>query len=178
VLFRPADANETAQAWAAALRRRDGPTVLALTRQGVPNLAVPAGAVDRGGYLLAGEGEDADLALIATGSEVGLALAARERLAGEGIRARVVSLPSRERFEAQDAAYRDAVLPPTLRARVVVEAAATFGWHRYAGEHGEIIGIDRFGASAPGDVVMKEFGFTPERVAEAARRSLARVRAS
>jgi transketolase len=175
VVFRPADANETAQAWVAALRRRDGPTVLALTRQSVPNLAVPAGVVDRGGYVAAGDG-DADVALIATGSEVGVALAARERLAAEGVRARVVSLPSLERFEEQDADYRASVLPPTLRARVVVEAAASFGWHRYAGEQGEIVAIDRFGASAPGDVVLRKFGFTAERVAEAAHRSLARVR--
>jgi len=175
VVFRPADANETAQAWVAALRRRDGPTVLALTRQSVPNLAVPAGVVDRGGYVAAGDG-DADVALIATGSEVGLALAARERLAAAGVRARVVSLPSLERFEAQDADYRASVLPPSLRARVVVEAASSFGWHRYAGEQGEIVAIDRFGASAPGDVVLRKFGFTAERVAEAAQRTLARVR--
>jgi transketolase len=173
VVFRPADANETAQAWAAALRRRDGPTVLALTRQDVPHLDVPAGAVARGAYVIAGADEDADVVLIATGSEVSVALAARERLAAEGVAARVVSMPSRERFEDQDADYRDAVLPPSLRARVVVEAAATFGWHRYAGDHGEVIGIDRFGASAPGARVLAEFGFTAERVAEAAQRVLA-----
>jgi len=176
VVFRPADGNETAQAWAEALRRRDGPTVLALTRQDVPHLRVPAGVVARGGYVLAGAGEEADALLIATGSEVAPALAARERLAGEGVRARVVSLPSRERFEAQDEAYRHAVLPPALRARVVVEAAATFGWHGYAGEAGEVLGIDRFGASAPGDTLMAEFGFTPEAIAAAAKRVVSRLR--
>jgi transketolase len=176
VVFRPADANETAQAWVEALRRRDGPTLLALTRQDVPHLDVPAGAVARGAYVMAGADEDAEVLLIATGSEVAVALGAREKLAEAGVAARVVSMPSRERFEDQDAAYRDAVLPPSLKARVVVEAASAFGWHRYAGEHGEVVGIDRFGASAPGARVMKEFGFTPEGVAEAALRVLAGLR--
>ena len=175
-VFRPADAHETAQAWVAALRRRDGPTVLALTRQNVPTLEVPAGAVARGGYVLAGADENADVLLVATGSEVAVALAARELLAGDGVRARVVSLPSRERFARQDEAYRESVLPRALRARVVIEAGATFGWEGVAGEHGEMIGIDRFGASAPGAKVLEAFGFTPENVAEAARRSLARTR--
>jgi transketolase len=175
-VFRPADAHETAQAWVEALRRRDGPTVLALTRQNVPTLEVPAGVVARGGYVLAGADEDADALLIATGSEVAVALAARKLLAGDGVRARVVSLPSRERFAQQEEAYRESVLPRALRARVVVEAGATFGWEGVAGEHGEIIGIDRFGASAPGAKVLEAFGFTPENVAEAARRSLARAR--
>ena len=174
-VFRPADANETAQAWVEALRRREGPTVLALTRQNVPHLRVPAGAVARGGYVIAGEGEDADVLLIATGSEVAPALAARELLADEGVRARVVSLPSRERFDAQDADDRAAVLPPNLRARVVVEAAASFGWHGIAGEFGEIVAIDRFGASAPGAEVMANLGFTAEAIADAARRAIARA---
>jgi transketolase len=175
-VFRPADAHETAQAWVAALQRSDGPTVLALTRQNVPTLEVPAGVVARGGYVLAGADEDADVLLVATGSEVAPALAARELLAGDGVRARVVSLPSRERFALQDEAYRASVLPGGLRARVVIEAGATFGWDGVAGEHGEVIGIDRFGASAPGDKVMEAFGFTPAAIADAARRSLARAR--
>jgi transketolase len=174
-VFRPADANETAQAWRAALERTDGPSVLALTRQDVPNLDVPAGAVARGGYVAAGADEAADVLLIATGSEVALALGARDLLAGEGVRARVVSLPSWERFEAQDAAYRASVLPTDVRARVAVEAAATFGWARYVGLDGEVVGIDHFGASAPGAKLFEEFGFTPEHVAAAARRTLARV---
>ncbi len=172
-VFRPADARETAQAWIAALRRGDGPSVLALTRQNVPTLEVPAGAVERGGYVLAGADEDADVLLVATGSEVATALAARDLLAAEGVRARVVSLPSRERFAQQDEAYRASVLPRAVQARVVIEAGATFGWDGVAGEHGEVIGIDRFGASAPGGKLMEAFGFTPENVAEAARRTIA-----
>lgn len=178
VVFRPADANETMQAWVAALRRTDGPTVLALSRQNLPHLDVPAGAVAKGGYVVADaeEGADPDVLLIATGSEVALALEARERLAGEGVVARVVSLPSWERFEAQGEAYRASVLPDAVRARVAIEAAASFGWQRYVGLDGEVVGIDRFGASAPGEELFEAFGFTAERVAEAAHRTLAKVR--
>src|SRR5690606_38982621 len=129
VLLRPADPNETVQAWKFAVERKDGPTALALTRQNVAAIAVPDGAVARGGYVLAGEddGRAPDVILVGTGSEVGLCLAARERLAEDGIRARVVSLPSFELFEAQDAAYRESVLPPSVHARVTVEAGATLG---------------------------------------------------
>jgi transketolase len=178
VVFRPADANETVQAWVAALRRTDGPTVLALSRQNLRHLDVPAGAVDRGGYVVAdvAAGATPDVLLIATGSEVALALDAREILAGEGVGARVVSLPSWERFEAQDEAYRASVIPDAVRARVGVEAAAAFGWQRYVGLDGEVVGIDVFGASAPGEKLFEAFGFTPERVAEAARRTIATVR--
>ncbi len=178
VVFRPADANETVQAWVAALRRTDGPTVLALSRQDLRHLEVQAGAVDRGGYVVADvdSGDTPDVLLIATGSEVALALDARELLAGEGVGARVVSLPSWERFEAQDAAYRESVLPKAVRARVAVEAAATFGWQRYVGLDGDVVGLDVFGASAPGARLFEAFGFTPERVAEAARRTLSTVR--
>lgn len=172
-VWRPADANETAQAYFEALQRRSGPSLLALSRQNLTALAVPAGAVAKGAYVLA-PGEDA--ILIATGSEVAVALAARERLAEQGVSARVVSMPSRERFEAQSEGYRAEVLPRSLRARVVIEAGSPFGWERYAGDDGEIIGIDRFGASAPGERLMQEFGFTPEALASAALRSLARVR--
>jgi transketolase len=172
-VWRPADANETAAAWLAAIERVTGPTLLALSRQNLPILEVPTGAAIQGGYVLA-DGDD--VALIATGSEVALALAAREQLAHAGIRARVVSLPCAERFAAQPPAYRAAVLPADLRARVVIEAQSPFGWERYAGDAGEIIGIDRFGASGPGDTLMKAFGFTPEAVVAAAHRSLARVR--
>jgi transketolase len=177
VVLRPADPNETVQAWKLAVERKDGPTALALTRQNVAAIAVPGGAVARGGYVLAGEddGRAPDVILVGTGSEVGLCLAARERLAEDGIRARVVSLPSFELFEAQDAAYRESVLPPSVRARVTVEAGATLGWERYAGAAGVILGVDRFGASAPGDELFERFGFTPERVAEAARSAIARA---
>ena len=176
VVLRPADANETVQAWQLALERREGPTALALTRQGVPHLEVPEGAVARGGYVLADDGEgDPDVVLIGTGSEVQLCLAARERLGEEGVRARVVSLPSFELFAAQEEAYRKRVLPVAVRARVAVEAGATLGWERYVGDAGEIVGIDRFGASAPGDVVLREYGFTVENVVSAAHRTLRRV---
>jgi transketolase len=176
-VIRPADANETAQAWGVALTGTGGPVALALTRQGVPHLEVPAGSVARGGYVLAdAEGGDAEVVLIGTGSEVAVCLAARSRLAEDGVRARVVSLPSFELFAAQDRSYRDAVLPPALRARVSVEAGATLGWERYVGDLGEIVGVDRYGASAPGEVVLREYGFTPEAVAEAAHRTLSRVR--
>jgi len=176
VVLRPADANETAQAWRVAAERRDGPTVLALTRQNVPTLDVPDGAVARGGYVLAeASGGEPRLILVGTGSEVALCLQAREALEGEGVPTRVVSLPSFELFAAQDAAYRESVLPRAVRARVTVEAGATLGWERYAGDLGETIGLDRFGASAPGDVVMRELGFTVEAVVTAAKRSLARL---
>lgn len=194
-VIRPADANETAQAWALAVEATESPTALALTRQNVPNLAIPAGGVRRGAYVLAEAGAEGGLAqgaagawtdpaqaagvtpdviLIGTGSEVQLCLGARDQLEAEGIRTRVVSMPSFELFEAQDQEYRDAVLPPSVRARVAVEAGATLGWERWVGAEGQVIGIDRFGASAPGDVVMREFGFTVENVVSAARNALTR----
>jgi len=177
-VIRPADPNETAQAWAAALLHREGPVAFALTRQNVPALDVPAGSVAKGGYVLSqeqGDGEP-DVLLIATGSEVALCLEAQRTLAAQDVRARVVSLPSWELFEAQDAAYREAVLPASVKARVTVEAGASLGWERYAGDAGVILGVDRFGQSAPGDVVMKEYGFTAQHVVEAARESLTRTR--
>jgi transketolase len=122
------------------------------------------------------DGSAPDVILIATGSEVSVALAAHEQLARDGVRSRVVSMPSWELFEAQPQAYRDAILPPSVRARVSVEAASPLGWERYAGPEGAIIGVRRFGASAPGPVVMREFGFTAEHVANAAKAVLARVR--
>ncbi len=178
VVIRPADGNETTQAWRLALERTEGPTALALTRQGVPHLDVPEGSVARGAYVLSeAEGGDPEVVLIGTGSEVSVCLAAQERLAQEGVRARVVSMPSFELFAAQEEAYRKRVLPPSLRARVAVEAGATLGWERFVGDAGAIVGLDRFGASAPGDEVLRQYGFTPERVAETARGVLTRVRA-
>ncbi len=191
-VIRPADANETAQAWVYAMTSEAAPTVLALTRQNVPNLNVPVGAVRRGAYVLAEAGAagglaqgaagawtdpaqaaaEPDLILIGTGSEVQLCLAARDVLEAEGVRTRVVSMPSFELFEQQDAEYKDAVLPPAVTARVSVEAGATLGWQRYVGPNGRVIGIDRFGASAPGDVLLREFGFTVENVLTAARETL------
>ncbi len=180
-VIRPADAAETAEAWRAALLRRDGPTALVLTRQDVPVLdrsrvASPAG-LHRGGYVLweSSPGTEPRLILIATGSEVHLALAAGEELAAEGIRVRVVNLPSWDLFDRQPPAYRDGVVPPTVRARVAVEAAQGLGWEHYVGLDGEIVGLSSFGASAPGPVLLRELGFTPSAVAAACRRALSRV---
>ena len=169
VTLRPADARETAEAWRLAVARTDGPTALVLTRQGVPVLPISDPPVERGGYVVA-PGDDC--ILIATGSEVSLALAAREILADEGVSARVVSMPSWELFAAQPDAYRDEVLPPGIAARVSVEAASTFGWPRWTGTWGRSVGIDRFGESAPGGTVMERLGMTPEAVAAAARDAL------
>jgi len=177
-VVRPADANETAEAWRMALSRTDGPTALALTRQNVPTLdrdvLAPAAGLHRGAYLLAEANGKPDVLLLATGSEVHLALEARGMLAEEGVGARVVSMPCWEAFEEQDEAYRDAVLPPAVRARVAVEAASPFGWGRYVGLDGAVVGIDRFGESAPYEDVYKQVGITAEAVADAARRVLRR----
>jgi transketolase len=172
---RPGDANETAAAWALAIERRDGPVALALTRQKLPTLAgTPEKAregVRRGGYVLreAGGGTPS-LILIATGSELQLAFVAADALEGEGIATRVVSLPCWERFEAQDQAYRDSVLPPSVRKRVSVEIGVTLGWDRWVGDEGAIIGLDHFGASAPAGTIFEKFGFTADRVAAVGRR--------
>jgi transketolase len=171
-VLRPADANETVEAWQITLERRR-PTALVLTRQKIPVLdpakypSVPGG-VHRGAYVLDdAEGGAPEVILIGTGSEVQLCLSAKAQLASKGVRSRVVSLPSWELFEEQEASYRDTVFPPGV-PRVVVEAASPVGWERYAGPGGAIIGLDRFGASGPGATVLKELGFTPERVVAAA----------
>lgn len=176
-VIRPADATETAEAWACAIQR-DGPTLFALSRQHLPHLdrakAREAG-VARGAYILSEpDGGAPDVILIGTGSEVALCVKAQDRLAALGVRARVVSMPSWDLFEAQDDVYRERVLPAAMKKRVAVEAGASLGWHRWAGE-GTIIAIDRFGASAPGDEVFKHFGFTAEHVAAAALRLLGRI---
>jgi transketolase len=169
-VIRPADANETVQAWQVALRRREGPTALILTRQGVPHLTVPAGAVARGAYVhTEATGGDPRLLLLATGSEVALCLAARERLEADGIPTRVVSMPDWDAFRAQDAGSRDEVLPPDVPARLAVEAASRLGWHEWVGQAGDVLSVDAFGASAPGGRVLEEYGFTPENVAARAR---------
>ncbi len=177
-VIRPADANETVEAWRVAVENRAGPTALILTRQPVPVLdrsqLAPAEGLRRGGYVLQ-DVEDPQALLIATGSEVALALEAAKLLAERDVRARVVSLPCWELFEAQEQAYRDAVLPPQIEARVGVEAAARLGWDRWIGPRGAFIGVDnRFGASAPYKEIFKNYGLTPERVAEAALRLLGR----
>ncbi len=177
-VLRPADANETVAAWQLVVERR-GPILLALTRQKLPVLDLGKypglrEGVRKGAYVLeeAPEGRP-EVVLIGTGSEVQLCLAARARLAADGVRARVVSMPSGRLFDEQDPRYRDGVLPPGV-PRVVVEAASPFGWERYAGPGGRIIGIDRFGASGPGAQVLEALGFTTDRVVEAARSVLGR----
>ena len=170
--FRPCDANETAEAWRFIIGYLDGPVALCLTRQGLPVLEATAATpppVERGAYVLNDSSDGTpDVILIATGSEVQLIEEARERLAERGVTARTVSMPCWELFEAQSAGYRDSVLPPSVTARVAIEAAATFGWTRWTGDKGAVIGLNRFGASAPGDVVMAELGFTTEAVLEKA----------
>ncbi len=176
-VIRPADGNETMAAWAAAVERKGGPTALILSRQKLPILAGTAekarGGVARGGYVLreaSGNAAKPDLIIVSTGSEVQLGIGAAEALESEGIRTRVVSLPSFSRFEAQDAAYRESVLPRDCRKRLAVEALTTFGWERYVGIDGAIVGIDHFGASAPVDEIMPRFGFTVDRVTEIGRK--------
>ncbi|MCB9883536.1 MAG: transketolase [Planctomycetes bacterium] len=177
-VIRPADATETHVAWQLALERTDGPTALVLSRQKLPvfDRAVypPARAVERGAYVLrdATNGSPT-LLLLATGSEVHLALEACTHLEQEGVPTRVVSMPCWERFQRQDASYRDEVLPPSVRARVAIEAGASFGWERWTGTHGRVLALDRFGASAPGERIAHELGFTVERVVALARESLA-----
>ncbi|CAL9648671.1 transketolase [Streptomyces sp. enrichment culture] len=178
-VVRPADANETATVWAEILRRHSthpAPHGLALTRQGVPTYA-PNPDAARGGYVLAEASSGTpDVVLIATGSEVQLAMAAREALEAEGTAARVVSMPSVEWFEEQPRAYRESVLPPSVRARVAVEAGIGLTWHRYVGDAGRIVSLEHFGASADAQTLFAEFGFTADHVAAAARESLAAVR--
>jgi transketolase len=172
-VIRPADANEVAEAWRLAIDRTHNPVALILTRQTVPvfdrSRYASAEGLRRGGYVLADCEGVPDLILIATGSEVQLALGAHETLSGEGIRSRVVSLPCWEIFDRQDAEYRDRVLPPAVTARVAIEEASPQGWERYVGTAGAIIGMTTFGQSAPFADVEAEFGFTPDKVAEVAR---------
>jgi transketolase len=173
-VIRPADANETASAWRVAMTRR-GPTALLLTRQAVPILA-GTDDVAYGGYVVADADGRLDVILIATGSEVSLALEAREQLAGRGLKARVVSLPSWELFDEQPPAYRDSVLPPSVLARVAVEAGVPQGWERYVGAFGAVVGIEnRFGASAPIKALMEKYGFTAANVAAKAVEVLERL---
>ncbi|MGC1166285.1 MAG: transketolase [Solirubrobacterales bacterium] len=172
-VIRPADANETAEAWRVAIERTHDPVALVLTRQTVPvfdrSRYASAAGLRKGGYVIADCEGEPELILIATGSEVQLALGAHETLIGEGIRSRVVSLPCWEIFERQEAEYRDEVLPPAVTARVAIEEASTLGWERYVGTEGAIIGMTTFGQSAPFADVEAEFGFIPDHVAEVAR---------
>ena len=176
-VIRPADANETSEAWAFAIQH-NGPTLFVLTRQAVPHLdrsQAKDPGVARGAYILAeAEGGSPDVILIGTGSEVSLCVAAREKLKGRGVRARVVSMPSWSLFESQSESYRESVLPRGIKKRVTIEAASPIGWRQWAGDEGVVIGVERFGASAPGQDVLDHLGFTADHVAAAALRILGR----
>jgi len=172
--IRPADSLETCEGWKFAISH-DGPTVLVLSRQKLPYLGDRDAAVARGAYVLHGGEAKPDIILIATGSEVSLAIDAAKILEGQGTTTRVVSMPSMELFEAQDESYRESVIPSDVRARVSIEAGATFGWHRIVGDRGITIGLDHFGASAPASALAKAFHFTPEDVANAASGLLAKT---
>ncbi|MFE7403417.1 transketolase C-terminal domain-containing protein, partial [Streptomyces sp. NPDC057557] len=178
-IVRPADANETALAWAEILKRHatnPAPHGLALTRQGVPTYEANPEAV-KGGYVLRdSSAETPDVILIATGSEVQLAVAARELLEAEGVGTRVVSMPSVEWFEEQSAEYRASVLPASVKARVAVEAGIGLTWYRYVGDAGRVVSLEHFGASADARTLFAKYGFTAENVASAARESLAAAR--
>lgn len=173
--IRPGDANEAAEAWKVALNHTHEPTALILSRQAMPTLDrekyAPASGLARGGYVLGGD-QDPEIILIGTGSELQLAVAAHERLTGEGIRSRVVSLPSWYLFEKQDRAYRDSVLPPGVKARVAIEQAGGFGWDRYVGSEGATVTMSTFGASAPIAKLQEKFGFTLDNVCSVARNLL------
>ena len=173
VVIRPADANETRQAWKIAASWDEGPVALVLSRQGLPVLAETEerpGSVSKGAYVLMDpEGGDPEIILMASGAEVHVALEAGRILGQDGVRARVVSMPSFELFLDQDRAYREEILPPAVKARISIEAAATFGWERFVGDGGLCIGLNRFGASAPGQVLFEKFGFTARNVVEQAR---------
>jgi transketolase len=179
-VVRPADANETAQAWKSILERFNEPVALILTRQNVPTFPrgedgfAGAEGVARGGYVLleASTGEP-QVVLIGTGSEVQLAVAARETLEADGIPTRVVSMPSQEWFAEQDDAYRESVLPAAVKARVSVEAGIAMSWHRIVGDAGRTVSLEHYGASAAAETLFQEFGFTPEAVVAAARESIA-----
>jgi transketolase len=176
LVIRPADANETVQAWKVALQYRDGPVVLLFTRQGLPvldqNRYSSATNLSKGAYILAGA-DSPDVLLLASGSEVSIALQAAEKLAGEGIKAQIVSMPCWELFEKQSKEYQNKVLPPDVKARVGIEAGVEMGWHKWLGEKGVFIGMSTFGASAPWKVCFEKFGITADKVVEAAKKSLA-----
>jgi transketolase len=166
-VWRPCDAVESAVCWKAAIERQDGPSTLIFSRQNLQHMARSQAQIDgisKGGYILKDSAGTPDAIIIATGSEVELAMKAAEALEAKGKNIRVVSLPSTNVFEAQDQAYRDSVLPPSVSRRVVVEAGVTDSWWKYAGSHGRIVGLDRFGESAPAGQLFKEFGFTVDNV--------------
>jgi transketolase len=173
LVIRPADANETAEAWKFALEYRDGPVALLFTRQGLPvldrNRFPSAANLNRGAYVLVGA-ERPDVLLLASGSEVCIALAAAEKLRTESITAQVVSMPCWELFEKQSKEYQNKVLPPDVKARVGIEAGVELGWHKWLGDKGVFIGMSTFGASAPGKVCFEKFGITVDKIVEVAKK--------
>ncbi|AMW98585.1 transketolase [Rummeliibacillus stabekisii] len=178
-VIRPADANESAAAWKLAVSSKNKPTALVLSRQNLPVLDVDANAiytgVEKGAYVVEkAEKEVADALLLATGSEVQLAVAAKKALAGEGIDVTVVSMPDLGRFDEQDVAYKESVLPKNVTKRLAIEMASSFGWHKYVGFEGDVLAIDRFGASAPGETVIEEYGFTVNNVVEKVKALMAK----
>jgi transketolase len=178
LVLRPGDANEVTEAWKIARQQKHRPTTLVLSRQAIPTLDrtkyAAASGVAKGAYVLAdAEGGKPQVILIGTGSELSLCIEAYEKLKAEGVKARVVSMPSQEIFNEQDAAYKESVLPSNVTARVSVEMAATFGWERYTGNKGRNVGMHSFGASAPIKDLLKHFGFTVDRVVEEARAAIA-----
>ncbi|MCB1632154.1 MAG: transketolase, partial [Pseudomonadales bacterium] len=177
--WRPADTVETAVAWQQAILRADGPTALVLSRQNLPHQPrsdEQLAAIQRGGYVLVDCAGTPETILIATGSEVALAVAAARTLSSSGRRVRVVSMPCTDRFEAQDAAYRESVLPAAVRARVAIETAHADYWYKFVGLDGRVVGMHDFGASAPAGVLMKHFGFTEEHVVAVVEELLASSR--
>jgi transketolase len=180
-VVRPAGFNETALAWRHALRQTDRPTAMALSRQGLPvwdPAGVPDDAIERGAYVLRdSDGGEPELILMGTGSEVHQAHEAAKLLEADGVRVRLVSMPCLDRFAEQDQAYRDSVLPPSVRARVAVEAASPLGWHRWVGEQGDVVAMEGFGASAPAKALYEHFGFSGQAIADRARAVLERTRA-
>jgi len=180
LVFRPADANEVVETWRVVGGLRHEPAVVVLSRQALPTLDrtvyASADGVARGAYILAEADGEPDVVLLATGSEVQLALAARDELAADGLSVQVVSMPCWELFDRQDEEYRHQVIPPTVRARVAIEEASTLGWDRYVGDGGEVVGMHTFGASAPLKSLLTKFGFTPDKVADVARRCVTRAR--
>jgi transketolase len=180
VTLRPADANEVVEAYRYIMQLRHQPAVLVLSRQPLPTLDrtkyAPASGVARGAYVIADApgGGDPEVILIASGSEVSVAVDAHEKLLAEGIRSRVVSMPSWDIFEHQTRQYRDSVLPPKVGARIAIEQASTFGWERYVGPSGRVIGMTTFGASAPLKELQRKFGFEPHRLAAVAKELLGR----
>jgi transketolase len=178
-VIRPGDANETAVAWQVALEREDGPVALLLSRQNIPTLdrdeVASAEELARGGYTLWDSAAAPELILLSTGAEVPTTLHAAQSLAAEGVKVRVVSMPCMELFEAQSQDYRDEVLPRAVHARLAVEPGATMSWWKWVGLDGDVIGLDRFGASAPGTIVLEKLGFTSENIATRARALLKRA---